>query len=88
MYGQSWTNIIDILIPYPGKSFLDVTPDMIQQGYTPSVMFQLAEEFFLSINMSAMPHEFWIDSVLEQPVERPVLCQPSAWDFCNRQDFR
>lgn len=88
MYGQSWSNILDITIPYPGRSFLEVTPHMIAQGYTPHVMFQLAEEFFLSINMTALPTDFWIDSIIEQPPDRVVLCQPSAWDFCNGRDYR
>lgn len=88
MYGQSWANILDITIPYPGRSFLEVTPLMLEQGYTPLVMFQLAEEFFLSINMTAMPGDFWLESVLLQPVDRIVLCQPSAWDFCNGKDYR
>lgn len=88
MYGQSWSNILDITIPYPGRSFLEVTPQMAAQGYTPHIMFQLAEEFFLSINMTVLPTEFWIDSILEQPPDRVVLCQPSAWDFCNGQDYR
>lgn len=88
MYSQSWTNILDVIIPYPGRSFLDVTPKMQAQGYSPVVMFQLAEEFFVSMNMSAMPPEFWLESVFEEPVDRPVLCQPSAWDFCNGRDYR
>lgn len=89
MYAQTWTNILDITIPFPGRSFLDVTPDMIEQGYTPLVMFQLAEEFFLSINMTALPTDFWLDSVLERPPpDRPVLCQPSAWDFCDGKTYR
>lgn len=88
MYGQSWANILDLTIPYPGRNFVEVTPQMIEQGYTPLVMFQLAEEFFLSINMSAMPNDFWAQSVFEQPIDRVVLCQPSAWDFCNSKDYR
>lgn len=88
MYGQNWANILDITIPYPGRSFLEVTPQMLEQGYNPLIMFQLAEEFFLSINMSAMPNEFWSLSVLEQPLDRVALCQPSAWDFCNSKDYR
>lgn len=89
MYAQTWTNILDITIPFPGRSFLDVTPDMIEQGYTPLVMFQLAEEFFLSINMTALPTDFWLDSVLERPPpDRSILCQPSAWDFCDRKTYR
>lgn len=88
MYGQSWSNILDITIPYPGRSFLEVTPQMAAQGYTPHIMFQLAEEFFLSMNMTVLPTEFWIDSILEQPPNRVIICQPSAWDFCNGQDYR
>lgn len=88
MYGQSWANILDITLPYPGRRYLEVTPEMQAQGYNPLVMFQLADEFFKSLNMSALPPEFWVNSVLDQPPNRPVLCQPSAWDFCNGQDYR
>lgn len=51
-------------------------------------IFQLAEEFFVSMNMSALPQTFWAGSVIEKPIERDVHCQPSAWDFCNGQDYR
>ncbi|XP_017475074.1 PREDICTED: angiotensin-converting enzyme-like [Rhagoletis zephyria] len=89
MYAQSWSNILDIVIPYPGRKLVDITPRMIEQGYTPLLMFQLAEEFFTSINMSAVGPEFYRNSVLEQPLDgRRVFCEPSAWDFCNRHDFR
>lgn len=88
MWAQSWSNILDITIPYPGKNFLDVGPQMAAQGYTPAAMFRLAEEFYTSMNMSAMPAEFWSHSVIEEPPARVVVCQPSAWDFCNRKDYR
>lgn len=88
MYGQTWSNILDITLPYPGRHFLEVTPAMLAQGYTPSIMFHLAEDFFLSINMTILPEDFWIDSILQQPLDRAILCQPSAWDFCNGHDYR
>ncbi|KAF7271170.1 hypothetical protein GWI33_015938 [Rhynchophorus ferrugineus] len=88
MWGQSWTNIFDLSQPYPGQHFLDVTPEMVKQGYTPNEIFHLAEEFFVSLNFTALPLDFWQGSVLEEPSDRVVLCQPSAWDFCNRRDFR
>jgi peptidyl-dipeptidase A len=88
MNAQSWSKIIDIIIPYPGRNFLDVTPAMQNQGYSPLVMFQIAEDFFVSMNMSRLPQDFWLNSVLEETVDRPVLCQPSGWDFCNAKDFR
>ncbi|KAL5242758.1 hypothetical protein ACI65C_010168 [Semiaphis heraclei] len=88
MWGQSWENILDLTIPYPGKNYLDVTPQMIKQGYTPAAMFRVAEEFFISLNMSSMPQSFWANSVVEELPGQPIICQPSAWDFCNRQDYR
>lgn len=51
-------------------------------------MYRVAEEFFVSMNMSAMPPEFWSKSVFEEVPGRPVICQPSAWDFCNGLDYR
>lgn len=89
MYAQSWTNILDLTIPFPGRSFIDVTREMREQGYTPQIMFQIAEEFFLSINMTALPTDFWLESILEKPSpDRQLLCQPSAWDFCNQNTYR
>ncbi|XP_049797669.1 angiotensin-converting enzyme-like [Schistocerca nitens] len=88
MWAQSWSNILDVTIPYPGKNFLNVGPELLAQGYTPLTMFRLADDFYRSLNLSAVPPEFWERSLLEQPLDRPVICQPSAWDFCNRRDYR
>lgn len=88
MWGQSWSNILDVTVPYPGKNFVDVTPALLEQGYTPLAMFKLAEDFYLSLNMSVLPPEFWAGSVLQAPPDRPIVCQPSAWDFCDRRSYR
>ncbi|KAI5646414.1 angiotensin-converting enzyme domain-containing protein [Phthorimaea operculella] len=88
MWGQSWSGIVPFTLPYPGKTLVDVTPEMVQQGFTPQSVFQIAEEFFVSMNMSTMPPDFWALSVFEQPPDRHIHCQPSAWDFCNRHDYR
>ncbi|XP_015596207.1 angiotensin-converting enzyme [Cephus cinctus] len=88
MYAQSWSNILDITLPYPGKRYLDVTQEMQEQGYTPLHMFQIAEEFYLSLNLSAMPPEFWYKSIFTDPEDVPLICEASAWDFCNRVDYR
>ncbi|KAG7190324.1 hypothetical protein KM043_006439 [Ampulex compressa] len=88
VWGQSWTNILDITTPYPGKNYLDVTREMQAQGYTPIDMFRIADEFYLSLNLSGMPPEFWAGSIITDPGDRPLICQASAWDFCNRVDYR
>nr|XP_018898859.1 PREDICTED: angiotensin-converting enzyme-like [Bemisia tabaci] len=88
MWAQNWKNIIDLILPYPGKRRLDVTAEMVRQGYDPAKIFQTSEEFFTSIGMKPMPPEFWKYSLIEKPTNRPVACKASAWDFCNSKDFR
>jgi hypothetical protein len=51
-------------------------------------MFRLAEEFFTSLNLSAMPSSFWERSILQKPQDREIICHASAWDFYNGEDFR
>lgn len=51
-------------------------------------MFQLAEEFYTSMGLKSMPPEFWRSSMLSRPTDRSVQCTASAWDFCNRMDYR
>lgn len=51
-------------------------------------MFKIAEAFFTSLNLSAMPQSFWENSILEKPSDRNILCHASAWDFYDSKDFR
>jgi hypothetical protein len=60
----------------------------VNQGYTPLKMFKLAEEFFTSLNLSAMPETFWERSILEKPKDTDLICHASAWDFHDGKDFR
>ncbi|XP_066978847.1 angiotensin-converting enzyme-like [Macrobrachium rosenbergii] len=87
MWAKKW-EISEQLMPYPWKSPVDVTAEMAKQGYTPRRMFEVAEEFFTSLNLSAMPHTFWRNSIFEKPKDRRIICQASSWDFCNGYDFR
>ncbi|KAI8441259.1 hypothetical protein MSG28_014900 [Choristoneura fumiferana] len=51
-------------------------------------MFQMAEEFYTSMGLKPVPPEFWRGSMLVRPAQRSVQCTASAWDFCNRIDYR
>lgn len=88
IWSQDWSNLGDFVTPYPHVKYLDVTDDLLRQGFTPLKMFQMAEEFFTSLGMKPMPPEFWRFSLLEKPNDRRVQCTASAWDFCNRIDYR
>ncbi|KAM9837051.1 angiotensin-converting enzyme [Aulostomus maculatus] len=89
MWAQTWNNIYRMMIPFPDKPNMDVTDEMVNQGYNATAMFRVAEEFFTSLNLEGMPDEFWEGSMLEKPTDgREVVCHASAWDFYNRKDFR
>uniref|UniRef100_A0A3B4DX39 Angiotensin-converting enzyme n=1 Tax=Pygocentrus nattereri TaxID=42514 RepID=A0A3B4DX39_PYGNA len=88
MWSQTWNNIYDMMIPFPDKPNVDVTSNMVAQGYNATTMFRVAEEFFTSLGLKEMPQKFWDKSMLEKPDDRDVVCHASAWDFYNREDFR
>lgn len=88
MWAQSWSNIYDILEPYPGMGRESLTNEMERQNYNVTYMYQVAEEFFESIGLEPMPASFWTNSMLVKPNDRDVVCHASAWDFNNGTDFR
>ncbi|CAG5056266.1 unnamed protein product [Parnassius apollo] len=88
MWAQNWKSIMDLVMPFPSSPSLDVTSEMLRQGFTPLRMFQMAEEFYTSMGLKALPPEFWRGSMLARPPRAPVQCTASAWDFCNRIDYR
>nr|XP_026490653.1 angiotensin-converting enzyme-like [Vanessa tameamea] len=88
MWAQNWKSIMDLVMPFPQAPNIDVTSEMLRQGFTPLRMFQMAEEFYTSMGLKPVPPEFWRGSMLVRPPQRSVQCTASAWDFCNRIDYR
>ncbi|XP_063424354.1 angiotensin-converting enzyme-like [Mytilus trossulus] len=88
MWSQSWSNIYDLLTPYPNAISVDITKKMKDKGYNVTHMYRVAEEFFTSIGLDKMPTSFWNKSMLEKPANRDVVCHASAWDFYDGEDVR
>ncbi|XP_032689502.1 angiotensin-converting enzyme-like [Odontomachus brunneus] len=88
MWAQSWANIADFTIPFPGKQLPDVSNALVEQGYNTTSIFRLAESFFTSINLTAMPDLFWEKSILTKQEDVDMICHASAWDFYDGKDFR
>lgn len=86
MWAQNWRNVLDIIKPYTETP--DVNGEMMKQGYTPTKIFQVAEEFFTSLGLAPMSPEFWRNSIIQKPNDVYTQCAASAWDFCNLVDFR
>ncbi|KAK3105656.1 hypothetical protein FSP39_002751 [Pinctada imbricata] len=81
--------VLDIVQPFPDAPIEDVTPELRAQNYTPRRMYEMSEEFFVSMGFSNMTKEFWENSMLEQPDDgRKVVCHASAWDLYTGTDFR
>lgn len=60
----------------------------VSAGYNATSIFRLAEDFFVSLNLSAMPELFWKNSILEKQQGVDMVCHASAWDFYDGKDFR
>ena len=95
MGAHKWGNIKDLCMPYPEKVSFDVTAEMKKQAYTQRKMFEMADDFFISLSLIPMPPEFWSGSIIEKIPGREMVCHASAWDFrikqCTRvdeEDFR
>ncbi|ELU17193.1 hypothetical protein CAPTEDRAFT_161725 [Capitella teleta] len=91
MWGHSWSDILDLLTPYPDSPSYDVSDTMRYQGYTPRRIFELADEFFVSIGMDAMTSSFWENTMMVRPENDTIVaCHASAHDMYQKscQDFR
>lgn len=74
MWAQTWENVYELFIPYPNKSAIDVTSKMVDKKLSAYDLAKIAEDFFVSLNLSAMPDEFWNGSILEKPIDREIIC--------------
>lgn len=81
MWSQDWSNIYELVAPYPNVPSTDVTPELKKQGYNAARMHRLAEDFYVSLGFDPLPSTFWEKSMLEKPTDREVVCHASAWDF-------
>ncbi|XP_039447371.1 angiotensin-converting enzyme-like isoform X2 [Culex pipiens pallens] len=89
MWAQTWDNVADFTTPYPNSQLMDVTEEMVKQGYSAKQMFEMGDDFFVSLNMTRLPQSFWEKSILEKPTDgRELVCHASAWDFYKTDDVR
>jgi len=88
MWAQQWSNIYDLVEPYPGVLALDVTANIESMGWSAVEMTEVAEQFFTSLGLPDLPESFWTNSMLTKPADRDVVCHASAWDMDNGNDVR
>uniref|UniRef100_T1ISP9 Angiotensin-converting enzyme n=1 Tax=Strigamia maritima TaxID=126957 RepID=T1ISP9_STRMM len=87
-FGSNWRHIYNTTLPYPRKGQNDLTSILLRENLNSTKIFQLSENFFVSLGLSKMTNEFWQNSLFQKPLDRKVTCYPSAWDFCDGKDYR
>lgn len=88
MWAQDWTNIYDLVEPFPGQGLPDLTLQLKRKKFDELKMVRLAEKFFVSLGMDPLPKTFWERSLFLRPRDRDVVCHASAWDVTLRGDLR
>lgn len=90
LWGRFWSGLYDIVQPYPKKASFDATQTMIEQNYTVRRMFEMGNDFFVSMGLKPVPDAFYNLSMLEKPSDpnTKVVCHATAWDFYDGKDFR
>ena len=82
MWGQSWSNIYDLVYPEASKTkSVDVTQIIQERNINETEMVKYAEDFFLSIGFEPLPDTFWERSLFVKPQDRSVVCHASAWNL-------
>jgi len=87
MWAQSWAWLYKELQPFPGQTAIDVTPTL-EKSYDEKKMTKVAEAFYTSLGMPALPDTFWERSMFQQPAGKDVVCHASAWDVTYANDLR
>ena len=88
MWAQQWGEIYDLLEPYEGVLDLDVSAGLKAKNHDPVSITKMAEGFFTSMGLPALPESFYKNSLLQKPRDRDVVCHASAWDMDNGNDPR
>ena len=82
MWGQSWSNIYDLVYTEESNSnSVDVTKIIADKNINEIQMVEYAEDFFISIGFDPLPETFWERSLFVKPRDRSVVCHASAWNL-------
>ena len=87
MWAQQWTDIFDVVVPYPNAPTYDFT-DQLKASYDAHGLFKLAEGFFVSLGLEPMTETFWNKSMIVKPTDRQVVCHGSADSLMAPSDYR
>ncbi|XP_055551685.1 angiotensin-converting enzyme-like [Wyeomyia smithii] len=90
MWAQSWVNLYERTKPFENASDLDITKALVAKNFTIRQLFEISNDFYVGLGLpdNSMSYNESLGAVIEKPTDRVVTCHASAWDFCDRVDFR
>lgn len=88
MWAQKWDRLYHDTKPFKNASLVDVTHRLKALDYSPKKMFEIANDFYISLGLPSNEVSFNPPAIIERPLDRSIECQASAWDFCDGKDFR
>lgn len=88
MWAQSWQNLYDDTKPFNTGENIDLTAKMQALKFDELKMFDISNEFYMSLELPTNNMSYMGDAVIIKPTDRIIQCHASAWDFCDGKDFR
>ena len=88
MWAQEWSNIDDLVVPFPNESPPNVGKKLKQDRWDAVKMVRQGEHFFTALGFDPLPPTFWERSLFTRPRDREVVCHASAWDVTWSGDLR
>jgi hypothetical protein len=88
MWAQQWHDRYFDFAPFPDTPLVDITEALHKNKYSIHKLYTTSEAFFTSIGLYPMTPKFWARSLFKKPVDRDVVCHPSASNMGYHDDYR
>ncbi|CAF0852269.1 unnamed protein product [Adineta steineri] len=88
LFGLMMTYLERDILPFPHIKGIDLGPAMIRKNFTEQEIFQYADKFFISLNLTRVPEKFWNLSIFKKIPNRHMACHPTAIDLYKYDDVR
>ncbi|CAF4260319.1 unnamed protein product, partial [Rotaria magnacalcarata] len=88
IFGSMMTYLMKDILPFPHLKEIDLGPAMKRNNFTEENLFQYADQFFVSLNLTKVSNNFWNLSVFKKIPGRSMACHPTAFDMYKYDDVR
>ncbi|CAF4005998.1 unnamed protein product [Rotaria sordida] len=88
VFGSILTYLVKDVLPFPHRKEIDIGPAMQRKNLAEENIFQYADRFFVSLNLTQVPDSFWNLSIFKKIPGRHMYCHPSAFNMYKYDDVR